>query len=125
VLHPGKRPTGRENAAIVGRVLRLMRQAWPHTHIILHGDGHFANPELMALCEQDEQLDFIFGLASNQVLLPQAEPLLNKARALRQNRLDNARRRARRSRASFGCMTTSTTRRAPGPKPTGSYSRPR
>jgi hypothetical protein len=73
-------------------VLRLMRQAWPHTHIVLHGDGHFANPELMALCEQDEQLDFVFGLASNQVLLPQAEPLLNKARALRQNRLDNARR---------------------------------
>jgi len=92
VLRPGKRPTGRENAAIVGRVLRLLRQAWPHTHIILRGDGHFANPELMALCEQDEQLDFIFGLAGNQVLTPKAEPLLTKARALRQWRLDNARR---------------------------------
>lgn len=46
----------------------------------------------MALCEQDEQLDFIFGLAGNQVLTPKAEPLLNKARALRQSRLDNARR---------------------------------
>jgi hypothetical protein len=49
VLRPGKRPTGRENAVIVGRVLRLMRQAWPYTHIILRGDGHFANPELMVL----------------------------------------------------------------------------
>ncbi|WP_448693357.1 IS1380 family transposase [Pseudomonas rhizophila] len=92
VLRPGKRPTGRESAAIVGRVLRLLRRAWPHTHIVLRGDGHSANPELMALCEQDEQLDFIFGLAGNRVLLPQAEPLLNKARMLRQNRLDYARR---------------------------------
>jgi|SRR3990167_288559 len=91
VLRPGKRPTGRENAAIVGRVLRLLRRAWPHTHIVLRGDGHFANPELMALCEQDEQLDFIFGLAGNQVLLPKAEPLLSKARALRQNRLPHGR----------------------------------
>jgi hypothetical protein len=44
-------------------VLRLLRQAWLHIHIILRGDRHFANLELMALCEQDEQLDFIFGQA--------------------------------------------------------------
>jgi hypothetical protein len=50
VLRPGKRPTGRENAAIIGRVLRRLRQAWPDTHIVLRGDGHFANPALMALC---------------------------------------------------------------------------
>ena len=30
-----------------------MRQAWPHTDIMLRSDGHLANPELMALCEQD------------------------------------------------------------------------
>jgi len=39
VLRPGKRPTGRENAAIVGRVVRRLRQSWPHTHIVLRGDG--------------------------------------------------------------------------------------
>ncbi len=31
------------------------------THIVLRGDGHFSNPELMALCESDDHLDFIFG----------------------------------------------------------------
>ncbi len=31
VLRPGKRPTGQENAAIIKRVLRLLRQAWPET----------------------------------------------------------------------------------------------
>jgi hypothetical protein len=44
VLRPGKRPTGTENAAIVKRILKLLRQHWPETHIVLRGDSHFANP---------------------------------------------------------------------------------
>jgi len=91
VLRPGKRPTGRENAAIIRRVVRRLRQAWPDTHLILRGDGHFSNPELMALCERDDQLDFIFGLAGNKVLLPAAEPLLSKARTLHAQRCESAR----------------------------------
>ena len=92
ILRPGKRPTGKENAAIIGRVLRRLRATWPKTHIILRGDGHFSNPELMALCKSDPKLDFIFGLAGNKVLSPKAEPLLEKARALHQTRCANARR---------------------------------
>lgn len=92
VLRPGKRPTGKENAAIIKRVLRLIRQAWPDTHIVLRGDGHFANPELMALCDGDVQLDFLFGLAGNRVLSPKAGPLLKEARSLHQTRCENARR---------------------------------
>jgi hypothetical protein len=93
VLRPGKRPTGKENAAIIKRVLRVLRQVWPETHIILRGDGHFSNPELMALCESDPHLDFLFGLAGNKVLSPKAEPLLEKARAaLHQIQCANAQR---------------------------------
>jgi Transposase DDE domain group 1 len=92
VLRPGKRPTGKENAAIIKRVLRRLRQAWPETHIILRGDGHFSNPELMALRESDSHLDFIFGLAGNKVLSPKAKPLLARARALHETRCANAQR---------------------------------
>jgi hypothetical protein len=92
VLRPGKRPTGRENAAIIARVVRRLRQAWPDTHIILRGDGHFANPALMALCDDDDQLDFLFGLAGNKALTPTAQPLLAKARALHRQRSEDARR---------------------------------
>ena len=91
VLRPGKRPTGKENAAIMKRVLRLIRQAWPETHIVLRGDGHFSNPELMALRDADPNLDFVFGLAGNKVLSPLAEPLLEQARALHRARSANAR----------------------------------
>jgi hypothetical protein len=80
VLRPGKRPTGAENAMIMKRVLGLLRQHWPQTHILLRGDGHFANPELMALILADGHADFIFGLAGNAVLARQAEGLMKNAR---------------------------------------------
>ena len=80
VLRPGKRPTGAENAMIMTRVLGLLRQHWPHTHILLRGDGHFSNPELMQLVIADGNADFIFGLAGNPVLLRQAEGLMKNAR---------------------------------------------
>lgn len=92
VLRPGKRPTGRENAAIIKRVLSLLRKHWPTTHIVLRGDGHFANPELMALAETDDHLDFIFGLTGNQRLLSLSEPSMQRARALHKLRCDNAKR---------------------------------
>lgn len=80
VLRPGKRPTGAENAMIMKRVLGLLRQHWPHTHILLRGDGHFSNPELMELIVADGNVDFIFGLAGNVVLSRQAEGLMKNAR---------------------------------------------
>lgn len=82
VLRPGKRPTGAENAMIMKRVLGLLRQHWPQTHILLRGDGHFSNPELMQLIIGDGNADFIFGLAGNPVLLRQAEGLMKNARGL-------------------------------------------
>jgi hypothetical protein len=73
-------------------VLRRLRAAWPETRIILRGDGHFSNPELMALCQTDPNLDFLFGLVGNKVLSPKAKPLLEHARALHQTRCANAQR---------------------------------
>lgn len=80
VLRPGKRPTGAENAMIMKRVLRLLRQHWPQTHILLRGDGHFSNPELMQLILDDDNADFIFGLTGNAVLSRKAEGLMKNAR---------------------------------------------
>ena len=80
VLRPGKRPTGAENAMIMKRVLRLLRQHWPHTHILLRGDGHFSNPELIQLIIDDGNADFLFGLPGNAVLSRKAEGLMKNAR---------------------------------------------
>ena len=92
VLRPGKRPKGAENAMILKRVLKHLRAAWPETRIILRGDGHFANPELMQLALEDPHTDFIFGLTGNKVLARLAHPFLADNRARHELRCENARR---------------------------------
>jgi hypothetical protein len=90
ILRPGKRPTGAENASLLKRVLKRLRAAWPETRSILRGDSHFANPELMHLCQADPALDFLFGLAKHTVLLRLAEPTLTTARQHHAVRCQNA-----------------------------------
>jgi len=79
VLRPGKRPTGAENAMILRRVLMRIRAHFPHTQILVRGDGHFSTPELMALIEAMPHTDFIFGLAGNAVIHRLAEPAMQRA----------------------------------------------
>jgi hypothetical protein len=76
-LRPGKRPTGAENARILRRVLDRLRAAWPDTHILIRGDGHFANRELMALIAEQPNTEFLFALAGNSRLHEHARPVLD------------------------------------------------
>ena len=85
-LRPGARPTGAENAMILARLLPYLRQRWPYTHILVRGDSHFATPEVMDVIAHRRLTDFVFGLAGNAVLLRQAEPVLQEARRLYQQR---------------------------------------
>src|SRR2546422_489802 len=86
-LRPGTRPTGAENAMILVRLLSYLRRHWPHTHILVRGDSHFATPELMDMIAHRRWTDFVFGLAGNAVLLRQAAPILEEARRLHQHRV--------------------------------------
>src|SRR5215471_5483941 len=85
-LRPGTRPTGAENAMILVRLLSYLRQHWPHTHILVRGDSHFATPEVIDVIAHRRWTDFIFGLAGNAVLLRQAAPIIHEARRLHQQR---------------------------------------
>jgi len=90
VLRPGKTPTGRENAMIVKRLLQRLRAHWPDTPIVLRGDSHFSQPELMELVDADPLADFVFGLSDNAVLKRRAAPIVAAARTLHRRRCDNA-----------------------------------
>lgn len=90
-LRPGKRPKGAENAMILKRVLKRLRQHWPETRILLRGDAHFANVELMQLALDDPYTDFLFGLSGNRRLKALAEPHLQSTRRLHDTRCHNAR----------------------------------
>ncbi len=82
ILRPGKRPTGAENAMIMKRVLKRIRQRFPDTHILVRGDGHFSNPEMMEMIDAMPNVDFIFGLPGNSRLQKLAEPTKQRACAL-------------------------------------------
>lgn len=80
ILRPGKRPTGAENAMIMKRVLKLIRKHFPDTKIVVRGDGHFSNPEMMKIIDAMPNTDFIFGMTGNSRLQKLAEP--TKLRAI-------------------------------------------
>jgi hypothetical protein len=86
-LRPGTRPPGAENAMILVRLLSHLRRHWPHTHILVRGDSHFATPEVIDVITSYRWTDFVFGLAGNAVLLRQAASTLQEARRLHHHRV--------------------------------------
>src|SRR4030095_14604667 len=86
-LRPGTRPTGAENAMILVRLLSYLRHHWPHTHILVRGDSHFATPEVIDVITSYRWTDFVFGLAGNAVLLRHAAPTIEAARQLQHQRV--------------------------------------
>ena len=85
-LRPGIRPTGAENAMIFVRLLAYLCRHWPHTHILVRGDSHFATPEVIDVLAHRRWTDFVFGLAGNAVLLRHAAPTIQAARRLHHQR---------------------------------------
>ena len=67
ILRPGKRPSGKETLAIIKRILKPIRKAWPKVGILLRGDSHYAFKEVMDYCE-DNDLFYIFGQTTQQPL---------------------------------------------------------
>jgi hypothetical protein len=86
-LRPGTRPPGAENAMILVRLLSYLRRHWPHTHILVRGDSHFATPEVIDVIASYRWTDFVFGLAGHAGLLRQAAATLQEARRLHHHRV--------------------------------------
>jgi hypothetical protein len=86
-LRPGTRPPGAENARILVRLLSYLRRHWPHTHMLVRGDSHFATPEVIDVIASYRWPDCVCGLAGNAVLLRQATATLQEARRLHRHRV--------------------------------------
>ena len=67
ILRAGKTPGGSEVRAVLKHVTRRIRRQWPKIRICWRGDSHYARPEAMEWCEENG-VDYIFGLAGNDVL---------------------------------------------------------
>jgi hypothetical protein len=82
LLRPGKTPSGAEIRSHLRRLLRRIRQHWPHTRLTIRGDSHYGRPEVMAWCEA-HGLTYIFGLSGNAVLDRLVEPIADTVRVQR------------------------------------------
>lgn len=63
----------------IERIVKQIRAAWPEVPILLRGDSGFCREELMAWCENN-QVDYVFGLARNVRLEAMVAGALQQAR---------------------------------------------
>jgi len=74
VLRPARRPTGKEAAAHIRRLIRAIRRHWPTTDILLRADSHYGTPEVLDLCDR-LGLRYVFGLSKNARLREHVQSL--------------------------------------------------
>ena len=67
ILRPGKTPAAGEILALLKRIERHLRRAWPGVDIILRADSHHTKPAVMDWCEA-HAVSFITGLGPNSKL---------------------------------------------------------
>jgi len=62
------------------RVIGQIREAWPEVRIIIRGDSGFCREEIMALCEDALDVDYILGLQRNSRLVEILQKDLDEVR---------------------------------------------
>src|SRR5882757_7190137 len=67
ILRPARTPKGTEVRTVIKHVTKRMRRHWPKTRIVWRGDSHYGRVEAMEWAEDNDE-DYIFGLAGNAVL---------------------------------------------------------
>jgi hypothetical protein len=73
------------------RIVKKLRQRWPEVRIIVRGDSGFCRDEIMSLCEQNEKMDYVFGLAKNERLNQEIEAEMAQAQGIHKSTAEAAR----------------------------------
>ncbi len=79
ILKPGRRSKNVNVFAILSRIISRIRNKWKNTIVIIRGDGHFCNHQLMDWCKNKENISFITGLTGNAKLHKLAQTTIESA----------------------------------------------
>ena len=83
VLRPGNAHAARGAMGVLRRIIRRLKQRFPHVQIVVRGDSAFAVPRVLRMLEElDRELGgiaYIVGLAQNAVLLRAGAVALTEA----------------------------------------------
>jgi len=80
ILKPGRRSKNVNVFAILKRIIAHLRAQWPHTIIVLRGDGHFCSPQFMDWAYDENNLHFVTGLTGNATLNERVKQTLAAAK---------------------------------------------
>jgi hypothetical protein len=85
-LRPGNTHSSRGAAAMLRRVIRRIKRRFPDVSILVRADSGFCVPQVLEtfeeLNEQHTDVDFLFGIAKNPVLLRLAESAMATAQEM-------------------------------------------
>jgi len=79
-IFKAKRFTGAQMLAVLTRLVKHLRQAWPDTLLLFRGDSHFTYPEVMQWIDDQANLSYVTGLTSNAVLKELAREVVEQAK---------------------------------------------
>jgi hypothetical protein len=78
-IFKAKRFSAAQLLAVLKRLVKHLRQAWPETLIVFRGDSHFTYPEVMEWIEGQAHLSYVTGLTCNAVLKKLAHEVVEQA----------------------------------------------
>jgi hypothetical protein len=78
-IFKAKRFSAAQMLAVLKRLVKHLRHAWPKTLIVVRGDSHFAYPEVMQWIEAQAHLHYVTGLTSNRVVQKLAYEVVEQA----------------------------------------------
>ncbi len=79
-IFKAKRFSAAQMLAVLKRLVKHLRQAWPETLIVFRGDSHFTYPTVMQWIEEQANLSYVTGLSSNAVLKQLAQEIVEQAK---------------------------------------------
>lgn len=78
-LRPSNIDAAKHSRAILGLLVRRLREVWPEVKIIIRGDSGFCRWKLMRFCDR-HGVDYVLGLARNKVLEWMGESFMHQAK---------------------------------------------
>jgi hypothetical protein len=61
------------------RIIKLIRSRWGEVKILIRGDSAYSREEIMAWCESQREIDYVFGLAQNSRLIQLSQSIKYRA----------------------------------------------
>jgi hypothetical protein len=80
ILRPGNVHAGRRSAALLSRLVSMLKEAFAGVEILFRADAGFALPEVYETCEK-LGISYLISLSKNSRLLEMAAPLMADSRA--------------------------------------------